>query len=137
MGGGYHGGFGRGKPKTTDFYVGSNRQVLPAKFKHWIGVSRRDALLRRAKNVKLKNAINEMYRRGSFIGDGGTASVLKFEKRTGTLLTPKGHYQKAKEMKRYLEKIISRESLDKKDIKLAKTFIKQLRRAILEWEEKV
>lgn len=55
--------------------------------------------------------------KGSFIGDVGTASVLKFEKRTSVLLSPKGHYQKAKEMKRHMEKIISKESLSKKDKK--------------------
>lgn len=137
MGGGYHGGFGGGKPKSTDFYVGPNGQALPAKFKHWIGVNRRDSLLKRTRNDKLKNAISEMYRRGSFIGDGGTASVLKFEKRTGTLLSPKGHYQKATEMKRRLEKIISKESLSRKDRKMARTLSKQLQRAILEWEGKV
>jgi len=137
MGGGYHGGFGGGRPKATDFYVGPNGQVLPAKFKHWIGVSRRDILLKNAKNRRLKNAISEMYRKGSFIGDGGTASVLKFEKRTGILLSPKGHYQKATEMKRRLEKITLRESLNKKDRKTARTLSKQLRRAILEWEEKI
>ena len=54
MGGGYHGGFGGGKPKATDFYVGPNGQALPAKYKHWIGVSRRDSLLKRTKNDKLK-----------------------------------------------------------------------------------
>lgn len=137
MGGGYHGGFGGGRPKATDFYVGPNGKALPAKFKHWIGVSRRISLLKRTKNDKLKNAISEMYRRGSFIGDGGTSSVLKFEKRTGTLLSPKGHYQKALEMKRRLDKIISRESLNKKDRKTARTLSKQLRRAILEWEGKI
>lgn len=137
MGGGYHGGFGGGKPKAADFYVSPNWQAIPAIFKHWIGVSRRNSLLKRTKNDKLKNAINEMYRRGSIIGDGGTASVLKFEKRTGTLLSPKGHYQKATEMKRHLDKIISRESLNKKDRKTARTLSKQLRRAILEWEGKI
>lgn len=137
MGGGYHGGFGGSRTKETDFYVGPNGQVLPAKLKHWIGVSRRGSLLKRTKNDKLKNAISEMYRKGSFIGDGGTASVLKFEKRTGTLLSQKGHYQKTIEMKRRLEKIISRESLNKKDRKTARSLSKQLRRAILEWEGKI
>ena len=37
----------------------------------------------------------------------------------------------------HLEKILSRESLSKKDRKTARTLIKQLQRAILEWEGKV
>ncbi len=134
MGGGYHGGFGVGKPNEPDYYVGPNGQALPAKYKHWIGVSRRKALLNKTRNVKLKNAINEMYRRGSFIGDGGTATVLKFEKRTGILLSPKGHYQKAVEMKRRLEKIVSKELPKAKDRKIAIKLCRQLQRAILEWE---
>lgn len=76
MGGGV---YGRG----VDFYVGPNFMALPGKYKNWIGVSKRDKLLKRAKNEKLKNAIKQLYRPCSFIGDGGTASVLKFEKRTG------------------------------------------------------
>ena len=67
-----------------DFFVGPNGGVLTAKHKHWIGVSKRTSLLRKAKNKKLRNVINQMFREGSFIGDGGTASALIFEKRTGT-----------------------------------------------------
>lgn len=78
-----------------------------------------------------------MYRRGSFIGDGGTASVLKFEKRTGVLVSPKGHYQKAIEMKRFLKNIISKEPLNNTDMKTARKICKQLHRAIVEWEKKV
>ena len=52
--------------------------ALPGKYKNWIGLSKRDKLLKRAKSEKLKNAIKQLYRPGSFIGDGGTASVLKF-----------------------------------------------------------
>ena len=137
MGGGYHGGFGKRRPEGPDYYVGPNKQALPARYKHWIGVNKRDSLLRQTKNSRLKNAISEMYRPGSFIGDGGVASVLKFEKRTGILLSSKGHYQKAREMKRYLEKIIKGESLNKKDEKIAKNLQKKLRRAILEWEGKI
>ncbi len=137
MGGGYHGGFGASRLKETAYYVGLNGQALPAKFKHWIGVSRREPLLKRTENDRLKNAISEMYRKGSFIGDGGTASVLKLEKRTGVLLSPKGHYQKATEMKCRLVKIISKESLSNKDRKTAKILHRQLKRAILEWEGKI
>lgn len=51
MGGGYYGGFGWNKPKAPDYYVGSNGQALPAKYKHWIGVSKRNSLLKRTKTL--------------------------------------------------------------------------------------
>ena len=136
MGQGYHGGLGR----KTDFFVGVNGQVLNAKYQKWIGVSRRDSLLKKAKNTKLKNAIDQLYRPGSFIGDGGTASVLKFEKRTGEHVSrnPQGHYIKAVEMAKYLKnKVLKEENLSKKDRKLANKLIKQLHKAILEWEGKL
>ena len=49
-------------------------------------------------------AIDALYRPGSFIGDGGTASVLKFEKKTGEHVSrnPEGHYIKAQEMTRFI-----------------------------------
>lgn len=57
--------------------------MLLAKYKKWIGVSRRDRLMKKAKDSELKNAVNQLYRHRAMIGDGGTASVLKFEKATG------------------------------------------------------
>lgn len=141
MGGGYHGGFGT-KPfpiqKTQpDFYVGENGQVLLAKYKHWIGVNKRNSLLKKAKNAKLRNAIDKLYRKGSFIGDGGTASVLKFEKRTGLNVSKAGHIEKARGMKKYLERIIANEPLNQKDRKTARTLLISLRKAILEWEDRI
>lgn len=132
MGGGI---YGRG----VDFYVGPNSMALPGKYKNWIGVSRRDKLLKKAKNRKLRNAINQLYRPGSFIGDGGTASVLKFEKRTGEHVSksPLGHYNKAKETVVYLKRIISNEQLTKSERKLANKLVKKLNRSIWEWEDRV
>lgn len=132
MGGGV---YGRG----VDFYVGPNSMALPGKYKNWIGVSRRDKLLKKAKNRKLRNAINQLYRPGSFIGDGGTASVLKFEKRTGEHVSksPLGHYNKAKDTVVYLKRIISNEQLTKSERKQANKLVKKLNRSIWEWEDRV
>ena len=43
--------------------------------------------------------MNELYRPGAFIGDGGTASVIKFEKATGLRLGRNGgtHEQKGRD----------------------------------------
>lgn len=136
MGGGYHGGFG---VRKTDFYVGVNGQIIPGKYKKWIGVSRREHLLSDVRNANLKKVIDSLYRPGSFIGDGGTASVLKFEKRTGEHVSrnPKGHYIKAQETTRFLKNKVLKDNLSKKDHKVANKVIRQLQRAILEWEDKI
>jgi hypothetical protein len=138
MGGGKHGGFNI-HPRTIDFYVGENKQVLPGKYKKWIGVSRREHLLNGVSNYKLKNAIDKLYRPGSFIGDGGTASVLKFEKRTGEHVSrsPQGHYIKAVETVRYIKNRILTENLSNKDRKTANKVLRNLQKAILEWEGKI
>lgn len=39
--------------------------------------------MKKVKDSELKNAVNQLYRPRAMIGDGGTASVLKFEKATG------------------------------------------------------
>ncbi len=131
MGGGYHGGLGR----KIDFYVGENGQALPGKYKKWIGVSRREHLLKRAKNEKLRNAVRELYHKGSFIGDGGTATSLKFEKRTGLNIGHRGnsHYQKATDMAKYLSNKVLKEPLKKSERKLAEKMLKSLNKSIAEW----
>ena len=135
MGGGYHGGFESSRGHIIDFYVGENGQVLPAKYKNWIGVSRREKLLKKSKNAKLYNAVDELYHKGGFIGDGGTASALKFEKRTGLNLGKKGnsHYQKAIDMDRYLSNKVLKEPLKRSERKMAKKLLKNLRKSIAEW----
>lgn len=134
MGGGRHGGFGR-----INFYVGENGQALPGKYRKWIGVSRREHLLNGVRNANLKKAVDALYRPGSFIGDGGTASVLKFEKRTGEHVSrrPDGHYIKAQDTSRFLKNRVLKENLSKNDRKIANKLLKQLKQSILEWEDKI
>lgn len=129
MGGGRHGGFG------VDFYVGSNGGVLAGRYKGWIGVNRRDRLLKKAKNPKLRNAINQLYKPGSFIGDGGTASVLKFEKRTGVYTGHNGnsHFQKAEEMLNHMTKKVLKENLSPSERKLSEKLVKSLKKSLVEW----
>ena len=131
MGGGIHGGFGKRK---TDFYVGENGQALPGKHKQWIGVSRRDKLLAKAKNKELRNAIDQMYRPGSFIGDGGTSSILKFEKRTGINVGRNGnsHVQKGSDMEKYIKNKVLTQKLTSGERKIATKLLKKLRLALVE-----
>lgn len=121
------------KELMSDFFVGPNGKVLPKQFKKWIGKSKRDFLLKKAKNIKLINAINQLYRPGSFIGDGGTASIIKFEKETGLGLGKQGntHLQKGKEMLKYISKsVLTQPDLSLTERKIANQLAKALRKAI-------
>ena len=136
---GYSGLFKNTKGSTAtgsnqiNFYIGPNGKVLEAKYKNWIGVNRHEQLLKKAKNQKLKNAINQLYRPGAFIGDGGTASALKFEYTTGIGLGKNGnfHTQKALDIIKYLNnKVLSDVTLSSGDRKLAKSLKNKLIKAL-------
>lgn len=119
--------------QEQDFYGGEKgKMLLSAKYKKWIGVSQRQKLLKKAKNPKLYNAVNQLYRPGAFIGDGGTASVIKFEKKTGLRLGKNGgtHEKKGREMFKYIEDKILTQDLSKSDRKSAKRLLKKLKQAL-------
>ena len=115
-------------------YVGENGQALPGKHKQWIGVFRRDKLPAKAKNKELRNAIDQMYRPGSFIGDGGTSSILKFEKRTGINVGRNGnsHVQKGSYMEKYIKNKVLTQKLTSGERKIATKLLKKLRLALVE-----
>ena len=117
----------------TDFFVGPNGKVLPKELEPWIGKNQRGDLLSRVANHLLKNAINQLYRRGSFIGDGGTASIIEFEKTTGLALGRNGgtHEQKGRDMLSYLEnKVLSQADLTKEEQELTIRLINDLKRSL-------
>ena len=119
--------------KGPDFFGSEkSKMLLPAKYKNWIGVNQRNNLLKKAKNPQLQNAINQLYRPGAFIGDGGTASVIKFEKKTGLAIGKNGgtHEKKGKEMIKYIEKKILTQNLSASDRKLAMSLVKKLKQAL-------
>ena len=106
---------------------------MPAKYKNWIGTNQRNRLLAHASDDKLQIAIKELYREGSFIGDGGTAAAIKFEKATGLSVGKGGttHIQKGKEMIRHIEKrILRNRNLSESDRLLAQKLVNDLRNAI-------
>ena len=116
-----------------DFFVGPNGKALPKVLKNGIGTNKRESLLKEAQNPLVVNAVNQLYRKGSFIGDGGTASVIKFEKATGLGLGSRGntHMQKGQEMLSYLEKkVLTQPNLSASDRKLARKLADDLREAI-------
>lgn len=118
--------------RGADFYVGQNGKALPAKYKNWIGENQFSKLYNEAQNSKLKNAIKQLYRKESFIGDGGTAAVINFERTTGINLGRNGnsHMQKGIDMLKYLKNKVLTEDLNKIDLELANKLIKDLESTI-------
>lgn len=94
------------RDRGPDFYVGPNKKALEAKYSNWIGESKRDEYLAIGTNPLYLNAINEFYRPGSFIGDGGTSDVRRFEVATGLNCgrNDNNHLQKCQEMLKYLRR---------------------------------
>ncbi|NDI36669.1 hypothetical protein [Chengkuizengella sediminis] len=95
-----------------------------------VELSKRDELLNTVGNQKLRNAIDQMYRPGAKIGDGGLADVIRHELKTGELLSPKGHFQKGFERISNLKNIINKENLSPSDLKLAQDLLDDLQKAL-------
>ncbi|WP_131923222.1 hypothetical protein [Hazenella coriacea] len=91
---------------------------------------KRDELLNAVSNKKLKNTINEMYRRGATTGDGGLADAIRVETRYGVLVGGKSHIKKGLERVRNLENIMRNEKLSESDWKHANELINDLKRAL-------
>lgn len=89
--------------------------------------------MKKVKDSELKNAVNQLYRPGAMIGDGGTASVLKFEKTTSLGIAKHGklHTIKAENTIKYLKHILKKPALSKSDRKLANKLLKSLIKALL------
>lgn len=80
----------------------------------------------------MKNAIKQLYRGNSFIGDGGTADVIRFERQTGLMLGKNGgsHVQKGIDMAKYIENKILIQSLNPSDRELAMRLLEDLYNAL-------
>ncbi|MFW5631359.1 MAG: hypothetical protein ACOCNB_11370 [Acetivibrio ethanolgignens] len=113
---------------AIDYYVGPNGKVLPSQYKDWIGTNIQEELLSQAENPQLKNAIKQLYRGKSFIGDGGTADVIRFEQETGIMLGKNGgsHVQKGIDMASYIQNKILTQNLSDTDRTLATRLLDDL-----------
>ena len=113
---------------VADFYVGPNGKSLPSQYKDWIGKNIQTELLDQAENPQLQNAIKQLYRGNSFIGDGGTADVIRFEKQTGLMLGKNGgsHVQKGIDIAKYIENKILTQDLSPSDRALAAQLLEDL-----------
>ena len=91
-----------------------------------ITLSTRSKLLNKAQNPKLRNAINEIYRDGATIGNGGLADAIRHELKTGELVGGKSHIQKGKERIKNLENILHKQELSNSDREIAEELIQDI-----------
>lgn len=92
--------------------------------------STRDELLDNVQNNSLKNAIEELYRLGATVGDGGLADAVRHELLTGELVGGKSHLIKAAERITNLENIIKKHNLSPSDLNIANSLLNDLRDAL-------
>ena len=94
-------------------------------------MTRRAALLGQVTNPKLKGIINELYRIGAKIGNGGTADAVRYEQATGILLSKEGHVLKALERRTQLLTLWSnRGQLSPAEKQIVKDLIMELQNAL-------
>ena len=82
--------------------------------------------------VDSESPAGEVYRPSSVIGDGGTADSIRFERKTGRLLSKSGHSQKAQNMLVYFQKLKDSGNLSDKDLKVVTELLNDLRKALEE-----
>jgi hypothetical protein len=77
--------------------------------------SPRSSLLNEARDPRLRNAIENLYRPNAKIGSGSSMDAVRFEKATGQLLSPTGHVQKLLDRRAQLMKLLSDPALNPND----------------------
>lgn len=94
------------------------------------GSSVREELLGQVENSKLKNAVNEIYRPGATIGDGGLADAVRHGLSTGEFVGGKSHVKKAMERVTNLENIIKEQELSGGNLEIANKLLNDLKNAL-------
>ena len=92
--------------------------------------SPRKHLLDSVTDEKLKNRVNSLYRQNAEVGTGSTADAIRYELRTGKLLSPQGHMQKGIEMRNGLLSDLNSGRLNETDYTIARQLLKDLQNAL-------
>jgi len=90
----------------------------------------RGNLLQGARNPRLRNLIEQMYRKTAAVGSGSTADAIRYELRTGELLSRSGHTIKGQEMRQALLNVIKGGGLDAGDAQIARGLLSHLQSAL-------
>lgn len=99
------------------------------------GGSKRNTYLSQMTNQKAKNIVDQLYRPGAEIGDGGTADALIYEAKTGNKVGGKKHYDKAIQRVKNIERVLREEKLSDTERNLLKSLLKKLKEAIEAWDK--
>ena len=89
----------------------------------------RNMLLSMATTIEVKKLIEQLYRPGATIGDGGTAAALRHENDSGENVGNKSHRIKAEQRANQIRKILSK-SPDHPDKKLLQNLLDDLEDAL-------
>lgn len=79
----------------------------------------RDTLLADASDEALREAINQLYRSGAIVGDGGTSDAIRNERLTGLPTMGSYHTKKGEYIIRFLKKFLKRRDTNLKDRAIA------------------
>ena len=92
--------------------------------------SPREHYLNNVTHSKLRNHIDELFKEGAIVGNGGTADALRKELSTGIKVGGKLHYSKAKERVKGLLKLIRSGKLNDKEREIALELAIDLKNAL-------
>ena len=90
----------------------------------------RDNLLNAAQDGRLRNAIEELYRKTAKYGDGSSMDAYRYERATKQLLSPKGHCQKLLDRRKQLQKLLRDPNLSPSDRQIVKDLLINIQNAL-------
>ena len=91
--------------------------------------STRDTLMSEATTPEGKEVVNQLYRPGSRVGDGGTADAIREEIATGKPVGDRNHSKKGRQRIKQIERIL-RKNPNHPDRELFEKLLKDLRDAL-------
>ena len=90
----------------------------------------RESLIRNVTDQRLRNAIDNLFRKGAKIGNGSTMDAVRYERATGHLLSRKGHTLKLIERRTQLQKLLRDSKLNASDRKVVKDLLIDIQDAL-------
>jgi len=90
--------------------------------------STRNRLLNAAEDPRLRDAINQLYRRNAKIGSGSSMDAYRYEQETGILLSRTGHGQKLLDRRKQVQGIFR--SLEGNDRRIARDILSDIQDAL-------
>ena len=107
---------------------GAGAETKPLKQK-CIGTAR-DNLLNAAENARLRDAINNLYRKGARVGDGSSMDAWRYERTTGILLSKKGHCEKLINRRSQLQDLLRDPSISTRDKDVIKQILSDIQKSL-------